>query len=173
MTLNGFLLLVAYSFIKPVREALLLAQQSGAEYKVYMGGATAIILTFAVPLYSAVSHYMPRNRLIVGVTLFFTSNLIIFYAFSKILGSSLAFALGFYLWIAVFNMMIIAQFWAFGNDLYVEETGERLFQLLSLGASIGGVVGAGTATSIMAHVGVQEMMLLAAALLVGSAAITQ
>lgn len=173
MTLNGFLLLAAYSCVKPVREALILAQPGGAEYKVYMGAATAVVLIFAVPLYARVSRNIPRNSLIVAVTLFFASNLIIFYGLAKTLGQSLPLALGFYLWIAIFNMMIVAQFWAFANDLYVEETGKRLFPLFGLGVSLGAVAGAGAATAVLAHVDPREMMLIAAVPLMGTAALTQ
>jgi AAA family ATP:ADP antiporter len=173
MTLNGFILLMAYSCIKPVREALILAQPRGAEYKVYMAAATAIVLFFAVPAYSRFSRDMSRNRLVIGVTLFFASNLLIFYGLGKLQGSSLLLALGFYLWIAVFNMMIVAQFWAFANDLYTEEAGKRLFPLIGLGASVGAVAGSAAAKAVVTQVGLLEMMLLGAALLVGSAAVTQ
>lgn len=173
MALNGFILLMAYSCIKPVREALILAHPGGAEYKVYMAGATAIILIFAVPAYARFSRNMARNWLVIGATLFFASNLLIFYGLGKATGSSLTLALGFYLWIAVFNMMIVAQFWAFANDLYVEEAGQRLFPLLGLGASVGAVAGSGVAKAILAEVGSLQMMLIAAVLLVCSAALTQ
>ncbi len=173
MTLIGFILLMAYSCIKPVREALILAEPRGAEYKVYMAGATAVVLAFAVPAYSRFSRNKARNGLIIGVTLFFASHLVIFYMLGKLLGSSLLLALGFYLWIAVFNMMIVAQLWAFANDLYTEEAGKRMFPLIGLGASIGAVAGAASARAVVAKVGVLEMMLLAAALLLASAAVTQ
>ena len=38
--------------------------------------------------------------------------------------------------------MVIAQFWAFANDLYTEEQGKRLFPLIGVGASLGAWVGA-------------------------------
>src|SRR6185503_20642570 len=79
MTLHGFLLLMAYSCIKPVREALILALPGGAEYKVYMAGATAAVLLVAVPVYSRFGSALPRNRLVVGVTAFFASHLVAFY----------------------------------------------------------------------------------------------
>ena len=55
MTLNVLVLMTAYSSIKPVREGLILAMASGAEYKAYMGGAIAIALLFAVPAYARFS----------------------------------------------------------------------------------------------------------------------
>jgi AAA family ATP:ADP antiporter len=173
MTLNGFVLLMAYSCIKPVREALILEQHGGAQYKVYMAGATAVILSIAIPAYGRFSRNVSRNRLIVYVTLFFTSNLLIFYGVAKTIGSTLPLALGFYLWIAVFNMMIVAQFWAFANDLYSDEAGVRLFPLLGLGASLGAVAGSATARIVIGRVESLTMMPIAAAMLVGSAAITQ
>jgi ATP:ADP antiporter, AAA family len=173
MTLNGFILLMAYSCVKPVREALILAQPGGAEYKVYMAAATAVILGFAVPAYARFSRNMARNRLVVWVTLFFASHLVVFYGLGTLHGSSLPLALGFYLWIAVFNMMIVAQFWAFANDLYVEEAGTRLFPLIGLGASVGAVAGSGVADAVVSRVGSLTMMPLAAGLLLVSAALTQ
>ncbi|HQZ38055.1 MAG TPA: Npt1/Npt2 family nucleotide transporter [Vicinamibacterales bacterium] len=173
MTLNGFFLLMAYSCIKPVREALILSHPGGAEYKVYMGGATAILLLGAVPAYAFVAARLPRNRLIVGVTLFFGTHLLAFYALGISVGPTLPLALAFYLWIAIFNMMIVAQFWAFANDLYTEEAGKRVFPLIGLGASLGAVAGAGAAAVLIDRVGSLEMMLLAAAILVGSAGVTE
>ena len=173
MTLNGFVLLMAYSCIKPVREALILEHPGGAEYKVYMAAATAVVLLGAVPAYSRISRHLPRNRLVVGVTLFFASHLVAFYALAATLGNTLPLALGFYLWIAVFNMMIVAQFWAFANDLYTESAGTRLFPLFGLGISLGAVAGAAVATTLIRTVGSLEMMPVAALLLVASAGITQ
>ena len=43
----------------------------------------------------------------------------------------------FYIWIGVFNMVVVAQFWAFANDLYTTERGKRLFPLVGVGASLG------------------------------------
>lgn len=173
MTLNGFLLLAAYATIKPVREALILQHPGGAQYKVYMGGATAAILMAAVPIYGRVSRNLRRNTLVVGVTLFFASHLVVFYALGRAFRASLPLALGFYLWIAVFNMMVVAQYWAFANDLYDEDTGKRLFPLFGLGVSLGAVAGAGTTSAVIERVGPLSMMLLASLLLVCSASVTQ
>ena len=173
MTVNGFLLLMAYSCIKPVREALILAHAGGAEYKAYMAGATALILLVAVPLYSRASAGLPRNRLVVGTTMFFTANLLSFYAVGAAMGSTLPFALAFYLWIAIFNMMTVAQFWAFANDLYSEEAGRRLLPLLGFGVSLGAVAGAAVARFLITRLGALLMMPLGAVILIASACVSQ
>ena len=40
----------------------------------------------------------------------------------------------FYLWIGLFNLVMVAQFWAFANDVYSPERGKRLFPLVGVGA---------------------------------------
>ena len=152
LTLNVFLLLTAYYVMKPVREGLILATKNGAQYKSYMGAAIALSLLLLVPLYGAVADRFKKNRLVVGVTLFFASHLVIFYVMGKGFfamaegdakeAALLKLALVFFSWIGVFSMMLVAQFWAFANDVYTQEQGKRLFALVGIGASLGGVVGA-------------------------------
>jgi AAA family ATP:ADP antiporter len=78
----------------------------------------------------------------------------------------------FFLWISIFNMMIVAQFWSFANDLYNKDEGERLFPIVGFGASLGAVVGAAVAGGFIHSLGVFEPMLLGAALLVIEAGVT-
>ena len=173
LALNAFLLLMAYSCIKPVREALILTHAGGAEYKAYMAGATALILLVAVPLYSRASRGLARNRLVAGTTVFFAAHLLTFYIAGLSMGSTLSFGLAFYLWIAVFNMMIVTQFWAYASDVYPEEAGRRLFPLLGFGASLGAVAGAALARPLIAQLGTLAMMPLGAGLLIAAAGVAQ
>lgn len=165
MTLNVFALLTAYYIMKPVREGLILAMKSGAEYKAYMSAAIAVTLLFAVPLYARIADRLPRNRLVVGVTLFFASHLVLFW-----LGSSLEtvrryLGLIFYLWIGIFGMMVVAQFWAFANDLYTEEEGERLFPMIGVGQAVGALAGGAVTYALVRVLGVFQLLLVSAALL--------
>jgi AAA family ATP:ADP antiporter len=173
MTANVFLVMTAYSFIKPVREGLILAMKSGAEYKSYMSGAIAIALLFAVPAYARFADRVHRNRLVVGVTLFFASHLVLFFLASAVPAVRQHLGLLFYLWIGIFNMMVVAQFWAFANDLYSEDQGERLFPLLGLGQTGGAVAGASLAVVLVEPLGVYSMLLVSAVLLAVCALLTQ
>lgn len=168
MMLNVFLLLAAYYVIKPVREALILSERGGAEFKAYLGGVIAVALLLAVPAYARFADRVPRLKLVVGVSLFFASHLVIFYwvgtRYREPLGLSLA--LGFYVWVGIFNMMVVAQFWAFANDLYTEEQGKRLFPLVALGASVGAALGSKIAATLIPLLGVFPMLLVGALVLV-------
>ena len=175
LTLNVFLLLTAYYVIKPVREGLILAMKSGAEYKSYLSAAIAIALLGAVPAYARVASRLPKNRLVVGVTLFFASHLVVFWILSKIPAAEVNLGLVFFVWVGIFNMMVVAQFWAFANDLYTQEQGKRLFALVGIGASIGAALGSYVTGFLQetAGLGVYELLLVSAVILLGCAALTQ
>ena len=69
---------------------------------------------------------MNRVRLVTGVTLFFASNLA---DFRRLAADGCSRRRALFLWVGVFNVMVIAQLWAFANDLYTQRQGERLFPL--------------------------------------------
>jgi ATP:ADP antiporter, AAA family len=168
LTLNGFLLLTAYYVIKPVREGLILAIAGGDRYKSYLSAAIALSLLAVVPLYGRAADRFAKDKLVVGVTLFFASHLLVFYGLSKSpLESKLGFA--FFVWVGIFNMMLVAQFWAFANDLYTEEQGKRLFALVGIGASAGSALGAYVAKLFAKTLGTYQLMLVSAGILAVSA----
>src|SRR5687767_8330203 len=138
MTLLVFLLLAAYYLLKTAREVLILTE-GGAEVKSYSSAGQAILLLFLVPAYAAFASRVGPVRLVTSVTLFFASNLLLFIA---AIAGGLRVGIVFFLWVGIFNMMLIAQFWAFANDVYSEEQGKRLFPLIGVGASLGAWLGA-------------------------------
>jgi AAA family ATP:ADP antiporter len=159
--LNVFILLTAYYIIKPVREALILGG-AGAEVKSYAGAGQALLFLLIVPLYSAFASRTSRIRLINSVTAFFISNLAIFYFLGQM---RIALGVPFFLWVGLFSLMVVAQFWAFANDIYTEEQGKRLFAIVGIGSSLGAIFGAKLAGWIFEPMGPYSMMLLAGALL--------
>lgn len=175
LTAALFLLLMAYYIIKPVREALILQHPSGAEYKSWLGAAIAVLLLLVVPAYSRLADRLPRNRLVGAVTLFFASHLVLFYfaATSPGLSQSLWLSLVFFVWVGIFNMMLVAQLWAFANDIYDPERGKRLFAVIGLGASVGSIAGGAIKTALSSVFDLFQMLLVSAVALVGVAWITQ
>jgi AAA family ATP:ADP antiporter len=173
LTTNIFILLTAYYVIKPVREAFILVMEDGAKYKSYTSALIAITLLFAVPAYGRFASKVQRNRLVVTVTLFFASNLLLFYLGSAAEVVRNNIGIVFYVWVGIFNMMVVAQFWAFANDLYSEEQGKRLFPLVGIGASVGATAGAGVARILVDALGPYPMLAVAGGMLVVFAALTQ
>lgn len=166
LTANVFLLLSAYYVLKPLREALILAKESGAEYKSYLSGAIALFLFVLVPGYGKLVDALPRIKLVIGVNLAFAAQLLLFYLAIAIPGLKENLGYFFYVWVGIFNVMVVAQFWGYANDLYEKEQGERLFPMVAIGASVGAAVGSKGAKFLIEGLGEPTMLLVAAGLLV-------
>ena len=161
LTANVFLLLTAYYLLKVAREPLILAAEGGAEIKSYAAAGQSVLLIFVATAYGALAARVDRIKLIALVTLFFGSNLLVFFA----LGSrEVPLGVPFYLWVGIFNMTVVAQFWSFAADLYSPEQGKRLFPILGIGSSVGAVAGAWFAKRLVV-LGPYRMMLVSAGLL--------
>ncbi|MEM7136438.1 MAG: Npt1/Npt2 family nucleotide transporter [Myxococcota bacterium] len=145
MALNVFVVLVAYYVIKTVREPLILTT-GGAELKAYASAAQAVILTVAVPVYSYFESRTDTAKLVFGVTIFFILCIEAFFVAYGAEVPMLGFA--FFVWVGIFSVAIIAQFWSFANDIYALEVGERLFPLIAVGATVGAPVGAWVAGAL-------------------------
>jgi len=174
LALNGFLLLAAYYCIRPVRSALLLTQDlrvpggvvlPGDELTSYLGAVLAALFLVIVPLYSAFASRVNRIRLINSTTAFFIVTLMAFYFAASSAAYPVAVGILFYLWIGVFNLMVIAQFWSFANDLYTPEQGKRLFAIVGFGGSVGAVAGAFMTSRLATQLGPVGMMVVAAVIL--------
>jgi len=144
---NVFLLLCAYYFIKPLREGWIavsdIAGLSKMEVKAYSSFAQSLMFFPVVMLYGRLSDRLRRSALITRSTLFCISNLLFFWAiqpglFIKNLPYS---GIVFYLWVGMFGVFMVAQFWAFAADIYTKERGHRLFPLIAIGATAGAACG--------------------------------
>jgi AAA family ATP:ADP antiporter len=161
MMINLSLMMTAYYIIKPVREALIL-QTAGPEIRTYASVVGTLGFILLVPLYGTLARRLKRIRLINGVTAFFVSNLVFFY----ILGClHIEFGVVFFLWVGLFNLIVVAQFWAFANDVYSEQQGKRLFAVIGIGSSLGSICGSGIAGRLFTVAGSFHLMLIAACLL--------
>ena len=188
LLLNVFLLLTAYYLLKTIREPLVLAAEGGgAEIKSYASAGIAGMLIILVPLYSAIASRVSRVKLINGVTMFFIACLVGFFLWAQAVGvpgtmpdkdaaaagavaaagmGQLALGVTFFIWVGIFNLMVIAQFWAFANDVYTVEQGKRLFAIVAFGASIGAIAGSFAAKLLIERFGLYPLMGVAAGILV-------
>ena len=157
----AFLLLVCYYVLKTIREPLLLTDGS-AELKSYAYGAIAAVLFVLVPLYGALFRRTSRRQLVRAVTASFVVCLLLFYAAAHA-GLDIGFV--YYVWVGVFGVTMLTQFWAHAAHSYRVESGTRLFPIIMAGAAIGGVSGPVVAGLLHEALGVRNLLLVAAALL--------
>jgi ATP:ADP antiporter, AAA family len=177
-----FLLLTSIYLLKPARDGLLsISFISGApglsdmELKAYSSFGQSLLLLGVVPVYARFARRLDRSSLARGLTLFFVSNLLLFWFLqSGIVIARVPFlGIVFYLWFGVFNLLAIVQFWSFAADFYSEHDGRRLFPAIAVGATAGSAFGAWLAkTLIRSGLLTTYSLLLAASLaLLGSLAL--
>ena len=162
LTLLMFLVLAAYYELKTAREVFILSQ-GGAEVKSYSSAGQALLLLVLVPAYGAFASKVNRERLVTWVTLFFVSNVLLF---ALAYQAGLRIGIPYFLWVGIFNVMVIAQFWALANDLFTPAQGKRIFPLIGVGSSLGAWVGSVRAGQVVSTSGPLRLLLGAAALLV-------
>jgi AAA family ATP:ADP antiporter len=171
MFANVFLILCSYYFIKPLRDGWIsisdVAGLSKMEVKAYSSFAQAMLLIPVVSAYARLSARLSRRALITRASLFCLSNMLIFWAlqpgvFFEYLPAS---GIVFYLWVGMFGVFVVAQFWTFAADVYRDEDGRRLLPLIAIGATAGAVAGSWIAEWLVRLEIVPTKQLLLAAML--------
>lgn len=161
LILKGFLLMFSYYMLKPVRETLLLTDGS-AEIGAYSAALSAGLLLIVIPIYSFFYRRTNRDRLTQRITIFFIINLLIFYVLGH---AGLPLGVVFFVWLSIFNLMIVAQFWAFATDVFNAKTGQRLFAVIAVGVSLGATLGSLSSAELANLISPYEIMLAAALVL--------
>src|SRR4051794_9889584 len=138
MLVNIFLLLVCYSIIKTVREPLILLG-GGAEVRSYAAAGQAVLLMAFVPAYSWIASRVDRGKLLVGITMFFICCIELFA--SAVAARVPYVGVAFFIWVGIFNISLVAQFWSFANDIYTKDAGSRLFPIIVIGMTAGAPLG--------------------------------
>ncbi len=147
MFANVFLILLAYYFIKPLREGWIAISDiqglSKMEVKAYSSFAQSIFLLFVVGWYAKLADRWDRTTLFTRATLFCISNMVIFwflqpnFFFEKLPMSGIV----YYLWVGMFGVFVVAQFWTFCADVYTDERGKRMLPFIAIGATSGAAAG--------------------------------
>lgn len=160
------LILTSYYVLKTAREGLILSRGSfglgGDELKTY---ATAVMAVLLVPLvrgYGALANQLPRIRLINASYAVALGCLVAFYLLGR---GGAPIGLAFFIWLGIANVLLVAQFWSYANDLYTEEQGQRLFAIIATGGSIGAIIG----PKIAGDLDTYALMPVAAGILVAAA----
>lgn len=159
--LLAFLILVAYYILKTLREPLLLVYDK-AELKSYAYATIAGILLVLIPAYGFVFRRTSKAQLTRWVTAFFIANLGVFYALGRA-GIDIGFA--YYVWVGIVSLMLTAQFWGYAADTYNLKSGQRLFPVIMVGATLGGLIGPLIAGVLYERIGSWNLMLVVGLLL--------
>ena len=164
-----FLILFAYYIFRSVREGLLLEHGTAAKGS-YATAVIAGTLLILVPIYSAVRRRYDGARLVNAVLAFFATTLLGFWVAAT---RDVDVGFAFYVWVGIFNVMILAQFWALAADSFNVKTGQRLFPVIMLAAHIGALTGAEFTDQLAQKLGTDNLLLVGFALLLLTASFTK
>jgi AAA family ATP:ADP antiporter len=150
-----FLLITAY-LLKPVREMLILTQ-GGSEVRSYAVALQAGLLILLLPIYGICVRKFESRKFMIGIALFFSTNLFFFYLWGITGHTS---SIPFFIWLGAFGILMVSQFWAFASQIYGKQAGERLFALVAVGAGLGSWVGAASSRFLVTHFSANEIILI-------------
>jgi len=156
-------LMSAYYILRPVRDAMA-SDWTDAEVS-WLWTLNFFISTGIVALYGImVSKF--RFRLLVPVMYgIFAGSFIIFYVLGSIYADQILIDKAFYVWVSVFSLFHISVFWSFMSELFSKEQSSRLFGVIAVGASVGGLIGPSITAIFSVSLGTDKLMLIASTML--------
>jgi AAA family ATP:ADP antiporter len=133
----------------------------------YAAAGQALLLMGFVPFFSWFASRVDRLKLLVGVTVFFIVNIQLF---ALAVAANVPYVgILFFVWVGIFSISLIAQFWSYANDICTKEAGDRLFPIITIGMTAGAPLGSVVAGRLFgAGVEPQLILQVSAALLFAS-----
>lgn len=165
--LSSFLFVVilmsAYYILRPVRDAMA-SDWTDAEVS-WLWTLNFFISTAVVAVYGiAVSRF--RFQLLVPAMYgIFALTFVVFYVLVSTSGDRTLIDKSFYVWVSVFSLFHISVFWSFMSDLFNKEQAGRLFSIIAVGASVGGLIGPTIPSFFSESLGTDNLMLIASVML--------
>ncbi len=158
-----FTLMVAYYILRPIRDSMA-SDWSDVELS-WLWTSTFAISAVVVAIYGVAVAKIKFKHLVPTVYGFFAVSFLAFYLGTQTTGNPVYIDKTFYVWLSVFSLFHVSVFWSFMADTFSKEQSKRLFGFIASGASIGAVTGPVVPVFFSQTIGVYNLMLLAAVLL--------
>jgi ATP:ADP antiporter, AAA family len=159
-----FLILSSYYILRPIRDTFGL--EGGVENLASMFTGSLLVLLIANTVFSSLVAKHPRRRFIPIAYRFFIFNILIFFVLLHFIPPKQSVWVGraFFIWVSVFNLFVLSVFWAFMVDVFTTEQGKRLFGFISVGGTLGAILGAAITAKFVDKLGVLNLLLVSAVL---------
>ena len=139
-----FLLFSSYTILRPIREAF--GVELGEKEIKWLFLSTFITCIFTSLAAMYLSTRIKRKFYINGIFIFFVTNAILLFVVFQFLQENTAifswFFRIFYVWLSIFNIIIISSAWSLLSDLFTKQSSKRLFGIIMSAASFGSMAGA-------------------------------
>lgn len=130
-----FLIITSYVVGKVARDALFLARFKAVQLP-YADIATALLVGFVVAVYVRIGRHRSVRNLLIGSSLFFSSNCLLVWALARLYHFGWLYPL-FYVWVGIFGVLAPAQVWTLANYVLTTREARRLFGVVGSGAIVG------------------------------------
>jgi AAA family ATP:ADP antiporter len=155
-------LLSASYVLRPLRDAL--GIQAGVNTYPWLFTGTFAVTLVLYPLLGAVASRTTRTLFAVITYTIVMLGLLVFRVLIARDPHDQVLARAFFVFVSVFNVLLVSIFWSVMADVFTNEQGHRLFGPISAGGTAGALVGPLLARGLVGTVGVPGLLLVAAAL---------
>ena len=166
-TLSAFLFVVilmsAYYILRPVRDAMA-SDWTDAEVS-WLWTLNFFASTVIVAIYGIAVSRIRFRLLVPGMYGLFAVTFATFYVAAASSDDRTLIDKSFYVWVSVFSLFHISVFWSFMSDLFNKEQAGRLFSIIAVGASVGGLIGPSIPSFFSDSLGTDNLMLIASLML--------
>ena len=156
-------LMSAYYILRPVRDAMA-SDWTDSEVS-WLWTLNFFISTAIVALYGVMVSKFRFRLLVPTMYGIFAISFIIFYALGSVFEDRTVIDKSFYVWVSVFSLFHISVFWTFMSELFSKEQSGRLFGIIAVGASVGGLIGPSITAFFSVSLGIDNLMLIVSMLL--------
>ena len=156
-------LMSAYYILRPVRDAMA-SDWTDAEVS-WLWTLNFFISSVIVALYGVMVSKFRFRLLVPTMYCIFAISFIIFYTLGSIFEDRTVIDKSFYVWVSVFSLFHISVFWTFMSELFSKEQSVRLFGIIAVGASVGGLIGPSITAFFSVSLGADNLMLIASMML--------
>jgi len=162
---NFFLIILAYYQVKSASRSLLI-EYWGAESFPWVWIASALLLGSFIGFYHRLVERYSRLAVVLGCCLLFILLLVFFRAALGWHGA--AASAGFYLFVDIFSVILVEQFWSLANTITASDAGRKSYWFIGTGGLLGGVLGGVTAAALLQYTPLEtpDLLLSCAAILV-------
>ncbi len=161
---NFLLIILAYYQVKSASRSLLI-EHWGSDRFPYVWIASALVLGSFIGFYHRLVERYSRLNVVLGSCLLFIALLLLFRLLLAWIGA--AAAIGFYIFVDIFSVILVEQFWSLTNTTNTTENGKRTYWFIGTGGLVGGVLGGLLAAALLTYTPMttQDLLLSCAALL--------
>lgn len=157
------LAMTAFATLKPARNALLL-DHLGTDYLIYAIILTALVTGIVVWIGDYMARFYSGSGPVLTTTLLLLVTLLFFRQLFDTSGDWIF--LPFYVFVQLFSVIILTQFRLVAGNQFTPREGKRLWGVVGVGGTIGGILGPTIVFRIVDRIGTENLLYVSASILV-------